>query len=222
MEVLIGAVDLVRGLLHDAVELGPPHADAGAAPAPPVAAAARRGLLGEQQVPQVGVLLRRVFAGALPAAQVAAGRPLAAAALLLAPPVGRQRRGRDEEVDAAAPELGVARHDDELPGAAPRRAGGGPRRGERVVGVRGEHGGRGHRAAELLDVPAEVHDADHVEGAARDHAGQAAPQAVAHDDVVVVVVGGGGSGGARPLDVGARGTAGLLDWFAAGGVSNLG
>jgi hypothetical protein len=36
-------------------------------------------------------------------------------------------------------------------------------------------------------VPAEVHDADHVQGAAGDHAGQAAPQAVAHDAVVVVV-----------------------------------
>ena len=181
---------LIRGLLHDALQLRPPHADAGAAPPPPVAAA-RRGLLG-QQLPQVVVLLRRV-AGALLGVVVAA-RPLAVAAaallgaaLLLAPPVRRQGGRGDEEVDAAALELGVGRHDDELLGGAPGRAGGGPRRGERVVGVRGEHGGCGHRAAELVDVPAEVHDADDVEGAAGDHAGQAAPQAVAH---VAVVVGG--------------------------------
>jgi len=188
IEALGAVVDLVRGLLHDALELRPPHADAGAAP-PPAVGAARRGLL-QQQLPQVVVLLRRVSHALLGAVVVAAAlaRPLAAAAaLLLAPPVGRQRRGRDEEVDAAALELGVGRHDDELPGAAPGRAGRGPRRGERVVGVRGEHGGRGHGAAELVDVPAEVHDADHVQGAAGDHAGQAAPQAVAHDAVVVVV-----------------------------------
>jgi hypothetical protein len=191
------AVDLVGGLLDDALEPRPPHADAGAAAPPPVTAA-RRGLFGEQ-LPQVVVLLRRatgalllgVVAEAALALALALARPLAA--LLLAPPVGGQGRGRDEEVDAAALEVGVGRHDGELPGAAPWRAGGGPRRGERVGGVRGEHGCRGHRAAELVDAPAEVHDADHVQGAAGDHAGQAAPQAVAHDAVVFVV--GGGRGG---------------------------
>lgn len=197
---------LVRGLLHDALEVRPPHADAGAAPPPPVSAA-RRGLLREQ-LSQVIVLLRRVAL----LASVVAARPLAAAllgaALLLpAPPVGRQGSGRDEEVDAAALELGAGRHDDELPGGAPGRAGGGPCRGERVVGVRSEHGGRGHRVAELVHAPAEVHDTDDVEGAAGDHAGQAAPQAVAHVVVGAEVV----------LDrwTWGHGTAGLLDWFAA-------
>lgn len=201
---------LVRGLLHDALEVRPPHADPGATPPPPVSAA-RRGLLGEQ-LSQVVVLLRRVallasVVAARPLAAAAAAALLGAALLLPAPPVGRQGRGRDEEVDAAALELGAGRHDDELPGGAPGRAGGGPRRGERMVGVRGEHGGRGHRVAELVHAPAEVHDADDVEGAAGNHAGQAAPQAVAHVVVGAEVV----------LDrwTWGHGTAGLLDWFAA-------
>lgn len=184
-------------------------------------AAARRGLLGEQ-LPQVVVLLRRVAGAALLSVVVAAARPLAAAAaallgaaLLLAPPVRWQRCRGDEEVDAAALELRVRRHDDELLGGAAGRAGGGPRRGERVVGVRGEHGGSGHRAAELVDVPAEVHDADDVEGAAGDHAGQAAPQAVAHVAVAVVVVAGGG--GARPLGVGTAGAGAPLIGVAVAG-----
>jgi hypothetical protein len=176
---------LIRGLLYDALEVRPPHADPGAAPSSPVAVRAGRGLLGEQ-LPQVVILLGRV-AGALGAAMAVARRPLAAllgTALLLRPPVGRQGGRGDEEVDAAALELGVGRHDDELLGRAPGRAGGRQRRGERVVGVLGEHGGRGDRVAELVHVPAEVHDADDVEGAAG--AGHEAPKAVAHD-----LVGGG-------------------------------
>lgn len=144
-------------------------------------------LLG-QQLRQVVILLR----GARGASALSpAARPLAllGARPALLPPVDRRhRRGRDEEVDAPALELGVGRHDDELLGGAPD-AGGGPRRGDGVVGVRGEDGAARDRAAELVDAAAEVDDADDVEGAAGEHAGQAAPQAVAH-----VVVAGAGVG----------------------------
>ena len=61
-----------------------------------------------------------------------------------------------------------------------RVAPGRPGVGERVVGVRGEDVGRGERAGELVDAPAEVHHADHVQRAAGEHARQAAPQAVPH------------------------------------------
>jgi hypothetical protein len=89
------------------------------------------------------------------------------------------RGGGDEEVDAPALEPGVGRHDGDLPGAAR-----GPRRGERVAGVRGEDGGGGERAGELVHVPAEVHDADQVQRAAGEHARQAAAQAVPHGFLV--------------------------------------
>lgn len=150
---------------------------------------ARRGLLG-QQLRQVVILLRGAPC-CRGAALASAARPLAllGARPALLPPVGRRhRRGWDEEVDAPALELGVRRHDDELLGGAPN-AGRGPRGGDGVVGVRGEDGAARNRAAELVDAAAEVDDADDVEGAAGEHAGQAAPQAVAH-----VVVAGAGAG----------------------------
>jgi hypothetical protein len=138
----------------------------------------------QQQLPQVVVLLRRTrrdAASVVPVSAVlllaAPGAALDAALLHLG---GRRgARGRDEEVDAAALELGVGRHDGDLPGAA--RA---PRCGERVVGVRGEDGGGGERAGELVDVPAEVHDADDVQRAAGEHAREAAAQAVPHGSCV--------------------------------------
>ena len=195
-------------LLHYALELRPPHADPTAAPPPPLATRRRR-LLG-QKLPQVVVLLRRARGRRRAVALVmVVARPLAllvGALPALLPPVGRQGRRGDEEVDAAALELGVGRDDDELLGGAPD-AGGGPRGGERVVGVSGEDGAGGDRAAELVDVAAEVDDADDVERSAGEDAGQAAPQAVAHAGVVVVVVFNGG-GGARSL------VDWLLCWFS--------
>jgi hypothetical protein len=83
--------------------------------------------------------------------------------------------GGDEEVDVPALELGVGRHDGDLPGAA---------RGERVAGVRGEDVGGGERAGKLVHVPAEVHDADEVQRGAGEHARQAAAQAVPHGSLV--------------------------------------
>ena len=148
----------------------------------------RRGLL-RQQLRQVVILLGRASCRRGAAALALAARPLAllGARLALLPPVDRRHgRGGDEEVDTAALELSVGRHDDELLGGAPD-AGGGPSGGEGVVGVLREDGAAGDRAAELVDAAAEVDDADDVERAAGEHAGQAAPQAVAH----VVAVGGG-------------------------------
>lgn len=168
---------------------------------------ARPPLLG-QQLHQVVVLLRGARRGGGAALAIA----VAVAALLLLPAGhhlvgdGRGARGGDEEVDAAALELGVGRDDDELLGGAPD-AGGGPRGGERVVGVSGEDGAGGDRAAELVDVAAEVDDADDVERSAGEDAGQAAPQAVAHAGVVVVVVFNGGEGARSLVDW-------LLFWFS--------
>jgi hypothetical protein len=96
--------------------------------------------------------------------------------LRLRPPLLlRHRRGRDEEVEAPSLELRV-RGDDQDP---PRSALG-ARPAQDVVRVRRGDLAGGDRAGVLLDVAAEVDDPDHVEGAAGEHAGQAAPQAVAH------------------------------------------
>jgi hypothetical protein len=107
------------------------------------------------------------------AAHVAARRASPAAALLGV----RHGRGRDEEVDLPALELRVRRHDED-PAHDPLRRRAGP--AEHVVGVRRQHLPGRHGAAVLVDAAAEVHDPHQVQRAARQHARQAAPQAVAH------------------------------------------
>lgn len=87
----------------------------------------------------------------------------------------RHRRGRHEEVEAPALELRLGRNDQDPPRAAL-----GARPAQDVARVRGDDLAGGDRARVLLDVAVEVDDADHVEGAAGEDAGQAASQAVAH------------------------------------------
>ncbi|URE00460.1 hypothetical protein MUK42_19595, partial [Musa troglodytarum] len=85
----------------------------------------------------------------------------------------RQRGRGHEEVNPPALELRLRRHDqDPAPGAS------GARPGQHVVGVGRQDLPGGDAAAVLLDVAAEVDDADDVERPAREDASQATPQAV--------------------------------------------
>lgn len=98
--------------------------------------------------------------------------PLVVSALLL---VG-QRRGGDEEVDVAPLQLRLGRDDQDPADHALRAAW----LAEDVVGVGRQDLPGGDMAAVLLHLATQVHHANHVEGAARQDARQAAPKAVAH------------------------------------------
>lgn len=92
------------------------------------------------------------------------------------PPLLLRQGGRGhEEVNAPALELRLRWHDqDPAPDAS------GARPGQHVVGVGRQDLPGGDAAAVLLDVAAEVDDADDVERPAREDASQATPQTVPH------------------------------------------
>lgn len=59
---------------------------------------------------------------------------------------------------------------------------------ENMVWVGLEDVAGGHRVAELLDVAAEVDDPDHIQGSAREDAGQATSEAVSHSKSSVMAM----------------------------------
>lgn len=97
--------------------------------------------------------------------------PVAVTSLLLR----RHRRCRNEEVDVTPLELRLGGEDDNSVNQ-PLTGG----LSENMVRVGLEDVACRHRPAELLDVAAEVDDPDHIQGSARENAGQATSEAVSH------------------------------------------
>lgn len=87
----------------------------------------------------------------------------------------RHRRCRNEEVDVTPLELRLRGEDEN---SVNHPLAGGLR--ENMVRVGLEDVAGGHRDAELLNVAVEMDDPDHIQGSAREYAGQAKSEAISH------------------------------------------